>query len=264
VRSLLLLVGVAACWSAPRPTGPAALLRRHHVPGDVLRTCKHGELRMSTKQGQLYVWTMHLVDDERTLAAMPGQFELRSDAVTGSVRFGGKVLPISSTDANESYFVDVRNRRVGLRFDAPAAPAEPPTKFELQSSPALELLVDFPYPERPLRKNETFTNRVTKTVPHGPNAVTSTLTLDVTYRVVNVTPDAIELTCEARQREVVHANGHTLEAAITVACRGQISRRDGQSGRWTITSRGASKLEDETIHTTTRFDVTTGPLSVYQ
>ncbi len=239
---VVFVVLLAGCWTSPRPTGPAALLRRQHAPGDVLHVCERGDGRMtfapSVKQAPI-TFVMRSVWDERMLAVQPHRFEKRSDTTSASIRMNAPGHdPIELNIAKEtgtSVVIDDRNRPLDIPF--PASPTTDSNEVKLGVTLETTDILGVAYPDRPVRQNETFPLRVRRTL-YKEGVLPSELAIDATFTVTRVTPERIELTCKGTQAETVRRGKEHAEVEVTFTCRAELSRADGRSGRWWLDSRG--------------------------
>lgn len=260
MRVLVAAVVLVGCWTAPRPTGPPALLRRHHADGAVLRVCERGDGRVVVA-GEAPAWlVLRGVANEHVRVASPRQYELRRDVVTssGRVTYEGTehLLLELRAQAGTPFTVDDRNRRPDLVFQARANQAN---YARLDAVPSILDLVGVTYPERPIRQHESFPLRVRRTL-HKEGAMPSDLAIDVTFTVVKVTPTHVELTCAGTQRELVRAGDERAVAELDLGCRVRLDRRDGRTSRWWIDADGRLELPTTKVPTrvTSHYDVAVG------
>ena len=131
----------------------------------------------------------------------------------------------------------------------------------LDTTPSVTDIVGVTYPERAIRKNDTFLLRVRR-ARHKDGAQPSQLAVDVKFTVTNVEPTHIELACKGTQKERVQSGKQFARVDLELTCRARIDRRDGRTSRWWIESVGTtdSSGKQPPIRATMHYDVAVGAI----
>ena len=254
-----LLVLLVAC--GPRPTGPAATLRRHHAAGDVLRICERGDGVMSVSSTNDPITTSHrAIYDEHLLEVLPTHYSVRTDTerVLIQLRLGQQDVQRIEEGKRFGWIwkLDDRNRR--LEHFTPKPVDNDPTRFSISLTPVLADFYDLAYPERGIRQNETFPLRVRRKV-YSEDAVPTDLEVDAQFTVTRVEPDAIELACTGRQRQRASFGKEFAGSNIAIKCRARIDRRDGRTARWWFDTRATFETKQAPMGLLrSHYDVTVG------
>lgn len=249
VRSCVVAVLLAGCWSSARPAspqGPSALIRRHHVVGDVLAICERVDATIVVPNEAPVSFERRAIRAEHVIAATREGFERRIDTSSDAARIwregDDSFLPSGVVDVTGTpYPIDVRGRPRGIST-TPRTPQGDRAAIQSTLAPSLEALFDFESPEGPIRASDHLPIHQRWTVTRA-DALPSDVTLDLEIVVEKVTPERVELSCTGRQREAVRARAAPDRIAarmdFEIACRGWISRTDGRTARWSVDMTGA-------------------------
>lgn len=246
VRPLLLLF-LVGCWTTSR--GPAALLRRSHVAGDMTRMCVSGNIAVGSK----FEMILRQVLDQTTVSVTDGRFEVR-ERMGGDVTIDREVKPQPPVYGGAVFF-DARNRASGGKLYPTAYIGE---GAEQVRAPSFAEITSLIFPERALREGDEFALETSQATTDDA-AEPAQFVLEVRFRVTKIEPDFIELACSGTQRERVRAGTASAESRLALRCKARISRRDGRTGAWELTSQGTYSKRGAVMVTTSLLFVDIGP-----
>jgi hypothetical protein len=226
----------------------------------VFRVCERGDTEVtSTLLEQPMKIVTRSIHDERLLDVKRQRIDLRNDTISGSVRTVTKGRSISIDTAARKgnvITIDDRNRRLGVA--SPKSSLDDADQARISFTPYISGIVNMPYPERALRKNESFPLRVRDTINHE-DALPSNLAIDGTFVVREVTPQHVELACTGTYVERVQRGKERAMTELEITCRVRIDRRDGRTSRWWIDAAGkATWLKDPPMLVRAHYDTVVG------